>query len=177
MQFLEPDGLPQPAGPVQIFRAEQAEEFRMLEKITPGEECQFADAFLRAAVADMQRAFGGADADIGFLEHSEVELLLVAEIMIEHALVGAGALGDRIDASPAHAVFGKFPGCGIKDSSACPLRIALGRPFCRWASRPFLSPFSPLSFISPPPSSHVALISLRCEIVKTEFEEPASDTA
>src|SRR5690349_10497207 len=81
VQFLQPYGLAQPAGAVQVFRAEQAEELRMLQEIAPGEEGKFPNAFLRAARADVQGALGGADADIGFFEDAKIELLLVAEIM------------------------------------------------------------------------------------------------
>ena len=41
---------------------------------------------------------------VGALEHGEEEVLLAAEIVVEHALVGAGALGDAVDARAAQAV-------------------------------------------------------------------------
>src|SRR6478735_6656143 len=98
----------------------------MLQEVAPGKERKLSNAFLRAAGADIQRSLGGADTDIGLLENAQIELLLVAEIVVKHPLVGAGPLGDGIDTCSPHAVFGKFPRSGFQNGRAGALRIALG---------------------------------------------------
>ncbi len=69
----------------------------MIDEILPGERHQPANAGLGVAVLEVQIEFGGADRRIGLLKHGKIESLLVAEVMIEHALVDAGALGDGVD--------------------------------------------------------------------------------
>ena len=41
---------------------------------------------------------GLAHGDVGPLQHREVKALLGAEVVVEHALVGAGPVGDDVDA-------------------------------------------------------------------------------
>ena len=57
-------------------------------------------------VVDLQPLLGLADAAVGVLQHRHVELLLAAEVVVDHPLGGAGALGDLVDAGA------RVPGLG-----------------------------------------------------------------
>ena len=75
----------------QVLGVEQADELGVLDEVAPGEERELAQRLLGVAVAEVERRLGAADAGVGLLEHDEVERLLVAEVVVEHPLVGAGA--------------------------------------------------------------------------------------
>src|SRR5260370_336095 len=70
-------------------------------------------------VEKVARGFGAADARVGLLEHGEVEPLLAAEIIVDHALAGARALGDGVDPRAAIAFPREFARGDFED-------IALG---------------------------------------------------
>ena len=69
---------------------------------------QPAQALARVAAGDVELVLQRADAAIGFLQHGEVELLLAAEIIIDHPLRGAGPRRDRVDAGAGIALRGEF---------------------------------------------------------------------
>ena len=54
-------------------------------------------------LAEAQLGLAGADVAVGLEQHPRVERLLVAEVVVEHALVGAGLLGDTVDAGAVEA--------------------------------------------------------------------------
>ena len=58
------------------------------------------------------------------LQRGEEKILLRAEVVIEHALVGAGALRDAVDTRAAEAVVRELGGGGGKDARARTQRIA-----------------------------------------------------
>src|SRR5262249_7589869 len=68
-----------------------------------------------------------ADADIGAFKHGQVETVLVAEIVIDHPLVGARALGDRVDTRAGVALLGEFGHGGGQNRRAGALGIARPR--------------------------------------------------
>ena len=73
----------------------------MIDEIMPGELDQFAHAVDRVATGQIQSDLGSADRGIGLFQDREIEPVLVAEIIIDHPLVDAGALGDVVDARAA----------------------------------------------------------------------------
>ena len=111
----------------QVLGVEQADELGVLDEVAPGEERELAQPLLGIAVAEVERRLGAADAGIGVLEHDEVERLLVAEVVVEHPLVGAGARRDRIDPGAAEALLGELPRRGGEDRGAGALGVAVRR--------------------------------------------------
>ena len=72
----------------------------------------------------MQFALPLADLAIGLKKHGRVERLLVAEVVVEQALVGGGALGDPVDARAIEAKLAEFgrgprPGCPALSAPGC----------------------------------------------------------
>ena len=49
-------------------------------------------------MVDLQSLLGLADAAVRVLQHRHVELLFAAEVVVDHPLRGAGALGDVVHA-------------------------------------------------------------------------------
>src|SRR5882724_8956956 len=88
MQLANASRLLQIAGAVEVLGRKQAEKFRVLDEIAPGELDQLAHAVDRIALDDVEPDLGRADGGVGGLEHCEIEPLLVAEIVVDHPLVG-----------------------------------------------------------------------------------------
>ena len=63
----------------------------------------------RIDVVDLQSLLGLADAAVGVLQHGQVELLFAAEVVVDHPLRGAGALGDLVDAGAGVALTRRTP--------------------------------------------------------------------
>lgn len=88
----------------------------------------------------IQLLFGIADRRITRLQHGEIESLLVAEIMIEHTLVGLRPRRDRIHPGAAETMRGKFfrrrvkivawVRCGLRDAFLDRLPAALSASAC-----------------------------------------------
>ena len=111
------------AGSLQVFRAEEAQEFGVLQKIIPGELDEFPHGVDRIAVAELQANLGGADAGVGFFKDGKIKPILPAEVVIDHALVDARARGDPIDAGSCQPVCGEFPRRRFKDRRTGAWRI------------------------------------------------------
>src|SRR5260370_9247310 len=62
---------------------------------------------------------------IGVFQHREVEIVLLADVIIQHALVGAGVGRDPVDARAGEAMRGKFLLRGLEDAKPHPLGITL----------------------------------------------------
>ena len=74
---------------------------------------------------EIEPALLGADLLVGAFEHREIEVFLVADVIIEHALVGAGLVRDAVDPRAAKAVGGKFLLGGLEDAQPHALGVAL----------------------------------------------------
>ena len=68
--------------------------WRKWSKVKP---TSFSIASPRRQLAEVQRRLALADVAVGLEQHPRVERLLVADVVIEHALVGAGPFGDPVD--------------------------------------------------------------------------------
>ena len=110
---------------VQVLLVQHGQEFRVLQEIAPGELDQPGDSGVRRQAFQVQRALGGADAGIGRLQHRQVQRLLVADMVVQHALVGAGGRGDAVDPGAAEAVPGELGQRRVQDALAHALRVAL----------------------------------------------------
>src|SRR5262245_6495333 len=74
---------------------------------------------------EIELALLGADLFIGAFEDREIEVLLVADVIIQHALVGAGLQRDAINPRAADAVGGEFLLGRLEDAQPHALGVAL----------------------------------------------------
>jgi hypothetical protein len=73
----------------------------------------------------VQAVFGAADIAVKLLQHLDVQLLLTAEVVIDHALGGMDALGDRIHASAGQALLDELDDGFLKNVLAGLFRVVL----------------------------------------------------
>ena len=92
----------------EVLGVEQREKFRIAQKIVPGEVDQPPDRFERIEMLEIQRSFLCADLFIGAFEDGKLELVLLANLVIQHTLVGAGLGRDPVDPRT-----GKAMGCEL----------------------------------------------------------------
>ena len=59
------------------------------------------------------------------LEHRDVELLLAAEVVVDHPLGRAGVIGDLVDARAGDSRVGELPRGDLEDLAARLLGVAL----------------------------------------------------
>ncbi len=109
----------------QIFGVQQRQKFRIANKIIPGEVDQPLDRPGRIEMFQIKPALLDADFFIGAFEHRQIEIVLLADVIIQHALVGAGFGRDAVDARAGKAVGGKFLLRGLEDAKPHALGIAL----------------------------------------------------
>jgi hypothetical protein len=76
-----------------------------------------ADRHHRVEVVDVDRLLGGADAGVRVLEHGDVELLLAAEVVVDHPLGGAGAGADLVDPGAVVPPLGELGGRTLRISA------------------------------------------------------------
>ncbi len=100
----------------------------MREIVVPGEQDEIADRLDGVAVRQAQGMLRRADRDIRAFEHGDIERFLVAEVVIQHALVHVRPLGDVVDARAAVALLGEFLDRRLQDGRARALGIAHGLP-------------------------------------------------
>ena len=84
-------------------------------EVVEGEADELLHRPRRRQLAEVQRRLALADLAVGVEQHAGVERLLVADVVIEHALVGAGALGDAVDAGAVEAVLDELLARGDQD--------------------------------------------------------------
>ena len=74
---------------------------------------------------EIEPALLGTDLLVGAFEHREVEVFLVADVVIQHALVGAGIGRDAVDACAGKAMGGELLLGGLENADPHPLGVAL----------------------------------------------------
>src|SRR5262249_54541721 len=104
---------------------EQRQKFRVADKIIPGEIDQALDRLGRREMFEVELTLLGADLLVGALEDREIEVLLVADVIIKHALVGAGLLCNAVNPRAADPVGGEFLLGGLEDAQPHTLGVAL----------------------------------------------------
>ena len=80
----------------------------MLLAIIELELDQRLDRFERLEIGEIELALGLAHGAISALQHGQIEVVLGAEIVIEHALVGGRLLGDDVDARTGKPLGGEL---------------------------------------------------------------------
>ncbi len=102
-------------GLVNVFHADQADEQRMGLVVIERQLDQLAHGGARLHVEQLGFFLERSNIHVGFFEHRLVQAFLALEVVINHALRGARALGDLIDARAAQAVDGEFLGGDRED--------------------------------------------------------------
>ena len=108
---------------VQVLAVDQRDEFRIFEIVSPGEADEALQRGDGVILLDLELGFGLADPCIGVLQRDAEEFFLVAEVMVEHALVGLGAGGNVVDPRTAQPLAGEF-GLG-RGEDPCPRRVRI----------------------------------------------------
>ena len=67
------------------------------------------------------------DVEVGVLDYRTEQPLLVAEIVVDHALVGLRAFGDGVDPRTGEAELRELLPCGIEDAHPGGVGVALAR--------------------------------------------------
>ena len=86
---------------------------------------QALDRLRRSEMLQIEPALLHPDLLIGAFEHREVEIILLADVIIQHALVGAGFGRDPVDAGAGEAMRGEFLLGGLENAKPHPLGMAL----------------------------------------------------
>ena len=97
----------------------------VIEVMVEGQLGEPAHRDHRIDVVDLQPLLGLADAAVGVLQHRHVQLLLAAEVVVDHPFGGARPLGDLVDPSARITRLGEHLGRHGEQFRASALRIAL----------------------------------------------------
>src|SRR6185369_15070038 len=90
---------------MKILVIDKADQFRMATGIVEGELDQPLDRGRRSEMREVERLLRAAQFLVDSFQRGEIEPVLVAEIMIDHPLVGVRAARDLID-PPARETLG-----------------------------------------------------------------------
>ena len=110
---------------VDVLDGHQPDEGLVVDVVVEGELGEPAHRDDRVDVVDLQLLLGLADAAIGVLQDGQVQLLLAAEVVVDHPLRGARALGDLVDPGAGVARFGEDLGGDGEHLGAGALGVAL----------------------------------------------------
>ena len=113
------------AGLGEIFGVEQRQEFRIADEVVPGEADQPLDRLGRIEMFEIEAALLGTDLVVGGFQHREVEVFLVADMVVQHALVGAGIGRDAVDARTGKAMRGELLLGGLENADPHAFGVAL----------------------------------------------------
>src|SRR3984893_11366917 len=111
--------------PRQIFGVQQRQKFGIADEIIPGEGDQPFDRAWRVEMLKIEPTLLDADLLIGAFEHREIEIVLLADVVIQHALVGAGLRRNPVDAGAGEAMGGEFLLGGRENAKPHALGVAL----------------------------------------------------
>jgi hypothetical protein len=93
---------------VQVLAVHQRDEFRIVEKIFPDEGNQGLGGRNGIKTVELQCRFTLAKLRVSILSHMAEQIVLVAEVMIHHALVGFCPRRDIINPRTPQTLFGKL---------------------------------------------------------------------
>ena len=100
------------------------QELGIVAIVIPHEMREPRDCLDRRETREIERTFGFVECAESVFEHSREQLLLAAEVVVEHALIGFRATRDLIDACAEQAAIGEFFRRGKQNAAACAFRIS-----------------------------------------------------
>ena len=121
---------------VDVLDADEPDEVRVRLVVVERQLGERRRAATRVEVLDVDLLLGLPDLRVGALQHGDEQLLLAAEVVVDHALRRAHALGDLVHARARVAVLGELARGDVEDLVPRPLRVALafGRLAASWPS-------------------------------------------
>src|ERR1700733_12217298 len=154
VQPAEDLGLADVLGPVNVLDRDQPDEIRMRLVMVEGELSELSDRRDRVEVIDVELRLDIAEQRIDPLQGRDEELLLAAEVVVDHPLRGARLGGDLVDPRSGKPVADELPDRDIEDFLAGEIGIPPPRghlggvrpgnhriPFARGPRRAWPSPF------------------------------------
>ena len=110
---------------VNVLDRHQSQEVGVGFVVIEGQLCQLANGGLGRQVLDVEGLLRIAQLGVGALQDGDVQPLLAAEVVVDHALGGAHAIGDLVDAGAGVTAFGELGGGDLEDLGAGALGVAL----------------------------------------------------
>ncbi len=126
-----------------VFDHHQADEVLIGILVVEGEADEGAQRRFRLDMIEIKRRLDLADAAVGVFEHLDEQAFLVAEIVIDHPLAGAGARRDVVDARATEALVRELIGCDVEDVAAGSLGVLTPPLDGRGRAAPMISPLWP----------------------------------
>ena len=109
---------------MQILVIDETQQFGMITVIIPDEMRELRDGLDGRNAIEIQRLSASLSAANACSSTAVNKLLLAAEIVIEHSLVGFGAASDLVDARAEQPTSRKLLRGGEQNAAACALRIS-----------------------------------------------------
>jgi hypothetical protein len=125
VQVDQPGHLGHVLGLLGVLDPDELDERRVGLVVVEGDLGQAADRGDRVQVVDVDGALGQADLRVRAFQHRQVELLLAAEVVVDHPFRGAGPVGDLVDPGAAVAAEGELVGGHVEQLRAGALGVAL----------------------------------------------------
>ena len=110
---------------VNVLDRHQADKSLVVKVMIEGQLGEPAHGDGRIDVVDLQPLLGLADAAVGVLQNRHVQLFLAAEVVVDHPLRGAGALGDLVDPRAREPGLGEYLGGDGEQLGAGSLGVTL----------------------------------------------------
>ncbi len=111
----------------QVLAHDEADEIGIGGEEVEGQRDELAHRRDRVLMGDIEHLLALAYDLVGGFQRGEVEVVLAAEIMVDHADIDVGRHRDAVDAAAAIAVLGELGHRHIEDALARRHGIALGR--------------------------------------------------
>ncbi|MNP29120.1 hypothetical protein D3C76_1221300 [compost metagenome] len=108
-----------------VLVADDTHEIDVAIMVIEGELHQPANALTRLQFSQVQAALGVADITVELLQHLDVQLLLAVEVVVDHALGGLRALGDRIDPGASQPLLDELADRRLENVLAGLFRVVL----------------------------------------------------
>jgi hypothetical protein len=124
---------------VDVLDADQPDEVRVRLVVVEGERGEAPDGLARLEVVDVELLLQRTDPGVGTLQDRDVQLLLAAEVVVDHPLRRARLRGDLVHPGARVAAVGELAGGDVEDLRTRPLGVALplGRRVGQWCGHGF----------------------------------------
>jgi hypothetical protein len=92
---------------VDVLDGDQPNEVLMFDVVVEGHFRHGTDGLNRVDVVDLHPLLGLSDTPVRVLKDRQIELLFATEVVVDHSLGGAGALGDLVDTGTGIPLLGE----------------------------------------------------------------------
>src|SRR5690606_4316943 len=102
----------------QVLGVQHADEAGVVGVVAPDEAAELLERPRRIVGVELHRALGVAQRRVGTFEDGAEQPVLAAEVVVDHALTGAGALRDPVAARACETVLRELDCRGLQDPAA-----------------------------------------------------------